>query len=65
MNNYYAYYLPGDVFHLTSLRVVPVYMLCIYAGLVILRSLEQLPRSAILPPALFVGGIAYLFAGSV
>ncbi|MCG6864044.1 MAG: hypothetical protein LJE58_01295 [Thiogranum sp.] len=65
MNNYYAYYLPDDVFHLTSLRVVPVYMLCIYVGLMILRSLERLPRSAILPPALFAGGIAYLFAGSV
>ena len=65
MNNYYAYYLPGDVFHLTSFRVVPVYMMCIYFGLMVLRCLERLPRSLVLPPALFAGGIVYLFAGSV
>ena len=65
MNNYYAYYLPTDVDHLTSFRVVPVYVLCIYFGLGILSVLERLPRSVVLPPALFAGGIAYLFAGSV
>lgn len=65
MNNYYAYYLPADVDHLTSFRVVPVYVLCIYAGLRILRGLERLPRSLLLPPALLAGGIVYLFTGSV
>jgi hypothetical protein len=64
-DQYYAYYLPGDVFHLTSLRVVPVYMLCVYAGLIVLAALERLPRTLVLPPALFAGGMAYLFAGSV
>jgi hypothetical protein len=65
LNNYYAYYLPAEVDHLTSFRVVPVYMLCVYCGLGILQLLERLPRSMVLPPALFAGGIAYLFAGSV
>lgn len=65
LNNYYAYYLPTDVHHLTSFQVVPIYMLCIFFGLIILRMLERLPRNRLLPPALFAGGIAYLFAGSV
>jgi hypothetical protein len=65
LNNYYAYYLPADVDHLTSFRVVPLYMLCVYCGLGVLQVLERLPRLTVLPPALFAGGIAYLFAGSV
>ncbi len=63
-NNYYAYYLPADVYHLTSLQVVPVYTFCIFSGLLILKWLEGLPRILMLPPALFASGIAYLFAGS-
>ncbi len=65
MNNYYAYYLPADVHHFTSFQVVPVYMVCIFTGLLILKMLERLPRHRALPPALFAGGITYLFAGSV
>jgi len=64
-NNYYAYYLPADVYHLTSLQVIPVYTCCVFFGLLILKQLEGLPRLPILPPALFASGIAYLFAGSV
>ncbi|GMR21365.1 MAG: hypothetical protein BMS9Abin36_1965 [Gammaproteobacteria bacterium] len=64
LNNYYAYYLPADVHHLTSFQAVPVYILCIFFGLMILKMLECLPRTLVLPPALFAGGIAYLFAGS-
>lgn len=63
MNRYYAYYLPTDVYHLTSFRVVPVYIFCIFSGLLILKMLEQLPRYRLLPPALFAGGVAWLFAG--
>ena len=64
LNNYYAYYLPTDVYHLTSFQAVPIYMLCIFFGLMILKMLERLPRTLVLPPALFAGGIAYLIAGS-
>ncbi len=60
---YYAYYLPSDLAHLTSLQVVPAYVLCIFIGLLVLRGLESLPRHAGLPVALFAGGIAYLLAG--
>jgi len=65
LNTYYAYYLPGDLNHLTSLRVVPIYMFCIFLGLTILSKLEQLPRHRLLPAALFAGGVAYLYAGAV
>ena len=63
LGDYYAYYLPGDVWHLTSFQVVPIYMLCLYAGLVILDMIENLPRKPVLPPALLSAGIAYLATG--
>jgi hypothetical protein len=63
LGEYYAYYLPGDVFHLTSLQVVPIYMLCLFIGLTILGALESLPRKLVLPPALFSAGVVYLVAG--
>jgi hypothetical protein len=56
MHNYYAYYLPADLHHLTSWRVVPVYMVCVFCGLVILGAIERLPRTPLLPGALFAGG---------
>lgn len=63
LGEYYAYYLPGDVFHLTSFQVVPIYMLCLFVGLVILGKLESLPRKMVLPPALMSAGVAYLVTG--
>ena len=62
-DQYYAYYLPADVGHLTSFQVVPIYMLCIFIGLGVLRALERLPRRVELPSALFAGGIAWLLLG--
>ena len=63
LGDYYAYYLPGDVFHLTSFQVVPIYILCLLLGLAILGTLERLPRKFVLPPALFSAGLAYLVTG--
>lgn len=60
---YYAYYLPADVFHLTSFQVVPIYMICVFVGLVVLELLEKLPRRIELPPLIFASGAAFLFAG--
>ena len=60
---YYAYYLPADVFHLTSFRVVPIYMLCIFVGLFVLDYLSSLPRRMTLPPAFLSAGAAYLLIG--
>ena len=41
LGEYYAYYLPGELFHLTSVQVIPIYMLFIYAGLKLLGWLLQ------------------------
>lgn len=63
LKQYYAYYLPGDLFHLTSIQVIPVYLLCIYFGLVILGILEKLPRRREIPLLLGFAGTAWLLAG--
>jgi hypothetical protein len=60
---YYAYYLPTDLWHLTSLQVVPVYMICIFLGLLVLRALQRLGRRWALPPSLFTAGVGYLLLG--
>lgn len=63
LGEYYAYYLPEDIWHLTSIQVVPVYIFCLFVGLRILNALEKLPRKPVLPPALFSAGVAYLMTG--
>jgi hypothetical protein len=60
---YYAYYLPPDVWHLTSVQVIPVYMVCALIGLITLRALERLPRRVAVPATLFAGGILFLLSG--
>ena len=57
---YYAYYLPNDLFHLTSFRVIPLYMVCIFFGLIILRWLEKQTRHWAIPATIFSGGISIL-----
>ncbi|MAT66455.1 MAG: hypothetical protein CMN57_12525 [Gammaproteobacteria bacterium] len=36
LGEYYAYYLPGELFHLTSVQVIPIYMVFIYLGMKVL-----------------------------
>ena len=60
---YYAYYLPGDLLHLTSLQAIPVYAACVYLGLHALDFLERLPRRREIPIGLFTTGIAFLLTG--
>ncbi len=60
---YYAYYLPGDLLHLTSWQAIPVYAACVYFGLHVLDRIEQLPRRREIPLGLFAAGIAYLLVG--
>ena len=55
LGEYYAYYLPGELFHLTSVQVIPIYMLFIYAGMKVLGWLLQ-GRAAHKP------GLVYLLA---
>lgn len=63
LNEYYAYYLPGDVFHLTSFRVVPIYIVCIYLGLIAYERLQIYARNTWLTAALFMSGLMFILAG--
>ncbi len=61
IGKYYAYYLPGDVFHLTSVRAIPIYMFCIFFGLLLLHWLEKQPRHWSIPSTIFSLGIGFLY----
>jgi len=61
IGKYYAYYLPGDLFHLTSLRVIPLYMACIFVGLLLLHWLEKQNRHWGIPTAIYSAGIGILY----
>jgi len=63
LGDYYAYYLPDDLWHLTSLRVIPLYMLSIYIGLRILRWCAARPRHWGLPLGFYGAGLLFLFSG--
>jgi hypothetical protein len=60
---YYAYYLPGDLGHFTSIQVIPIYGLSFFLGLGVLDALKRMPRSRRVPALLFAGGCGWLFAG--
>ncbi len=61
IGKYYAYYLPGDLFHLTSIRAIPVYMVCIFFGLLLLHWLEKKKRHWGIPGVIFSAGIGFLY----
>lgn len=62
-DEFYAYYLPGDLLHLTSLRVIPWYALAIYIGLNLHERLRVRAADWRLTAGLFTAGIAFLGAG--
>lgn len=63
VGEYYAYYLPGDVFHLTSLQVVPVYAVCVYAGLQVHARVRRHHHCWSLPLAGAGAGLIFLMTG--
>lgn len=69
LGEYYAYYLPGDVWHLTSLRVVPAYMVCVFLGLLCHDFLQRHVtigsplRAGLVSAALFGAGLVFLGMG--
>ncbi|HEY9198051.1 MAG TPA: hypothetical protein VIR60_01715 [Gammaproteobacteria bacterium] len=63
VNEFYAYYLPDDLFHFTSLRVVPLYMLCIYFGLLVYGRLRDHAHDWRIAGVCFGGGVMFLAAG--
>lgn len=63
VDKFYAYYLPGDLFHFTSLRVIPFYVLAIYIGLSVHDRVRAHAADWRLTAGLFTAGIAFLAAG--
>lgn len=63
VGEFYAYYNPGELFHLTSLRVVPIYMLCIYIGLLVYDRVRHRAHDWRIAATLFGFGIAFLLTG--
>lgn len=61
--SYYAYYLPGDIFHLTSVRVVPIYMVCILLGLFVMQLLNKARQNWALPVSIYLAGVGLLALG--
>lgn len=60
---FYAYYLPGELFHFTSLRVIPAYMLCIYLGLIAHERLRCHAHDWRIAGTCFGAGLVFLAAG--
>lgn len=63
IGQYYAYYNPSDLWHLTSIQVVPIYIVTIYAGLLVLHALQRMGRHRALPAVLFLAGIGLVVLG--
>lgn len=63
LDEYYAYYRPGELFHLTSLRVVPIYMLCILLGLLLHERLRHSAQDWRIAGVCFGAGLMFLLAG--
>lgn len=63
VGEFYAYYNPGELFHLTSLRVVPIYMLCIYLGLLVYARVRRHARDWWIAAVFFSAGLVFLAAG--
>lgn len=63
LGDYYAYYLPDELFHLTSLRVVPVYMLCVLLGLLLHARLRRHARDGRIAAVCFGIGLVVLISG--
>lgn len=63
LGEYYAFYLPGDLWHLTSLRVVPIYMLCVLLGLLVHERLRHYAHDWRIAGGCFGAGVLFLLAG--
>lgn len=63
VGEYYAYYIPGDLFHLTSIQVVPVYIGCVFVGLLLYNRMKERMPQAPASIVLLLFGVAFLAAG--
>lgn len=63
LGDYYAYYLPGELAHFTSVRVIPVYIVCVYVGLLIYERLRCHTHAFRIAALCFAGGTLFLALG--
>lgn len=62
-DEYYAYYLPTEVFHLTSVQVIPVYALSLFLCLTLYAKIERFKTGWHSPVFIYLGGIAFVAMG--
>lgn len=60
---FYFYYLPGDLHHLTSIQVMPLYMVMGVLLTLVLRRLDALPRNWFYPAISYGGGCCFILLG--
>ncbi len=60
---YVFYYFPGELGHLTSVKVIPHYALAGMVLYLVLRALVQAERSWWLPAALYFTGVCFVVVG--
>lgn len=61
--SYVFYYFPGDLWHLTSVKVMPYYAIAGIVLAIVMHALERAPRSWALPVALYFTGACYIVIG--
>lgn len=62
-NKYYFYYFPDDLFHYTSIQVVPYYFVASYAFAVAVKYIDNHSDKILLPLTSYSLGLLFLFAG--
>ncbi len=62
-NRYYFYYYPDDLFHYTSIQVIPYYFVASYAFAKTIKYIENFPVKAYLPIVSYLSGLVFLFLG--
>jgi hypothetical protein len=60
---FYFYYLPDDMKHLTSIQVVPLYMIMGVILSVVLEQVRERPSSWLYPIVFYVAGVTFIVTG--
>ena len=61
MGRYYFYYVPGDLWHLTSIQVVPYYFVLSLLFAAFIARVREVRQKVVLGSVGYVVGLAYLF----